>query len=359
MTITFKVSDAQVNPVNNPREFDQKSLYEEGGRPGMRAAAVEKTIIKTSISNQSKAFGNNSLVNSVFTAYCQHHNLVLRPDDFWTAILIQLSLYINANSEQLRDKIVDFEGKRQLTVRGSGNLFTAPYEQMTLQMTREIEKNIKDPSIREWVMKKFSTTTDTDQLVSSITLMATMKNYFDFKMHLMCNLPSVTLEGDASDYIDIKNRISRLVEFDLKEAGNPMSGWLNYLNPIVDKLIETANGSPDTEWWNKIVNRVGGGSGPTYLSGWITAFCAFDAKGKYIMENKKEFKSMWGDAQTTEWSFIDTGDVIRGYVSCPVKINDNGKEYNTEFYAGHMAYSLSDDNCTIKPNLDWSIVLLD
>lgn len=45
-------------------------------------------------------------------AYNRHHNLVLRPDDFWSAIMIQFGFYVVGNSEELRDRLVDFKGKK-------------------------------------------------------------------------------------------------------------------------------------------------------------------------------------------------------------------------------------------------------
>jgi hypothetical protein len=48
------------------------------------------------------------LVGAVFAAYNEHHNLILRPDDFWQAILTQFGFYVTGNAEQLRDRFVDF-----------------------------------------------------------------------------------------------------------------------------------------------------------------------------------------------------------------------------------------------------------
>ena len=55
-----------------------------------------------------------------------------------------------------------------------------------------------------------------------------------------------------------------------------MSVWLGYLNPIAAQLVASARGQPDLQFWDTICHRSGGGSGPDYLCGWITAFSVFD-----------------------------------------------------------------------------------
>jgi len=94
-------------------------------------------------------------------------------------------------------------------------------------MTRELEKNVVDPSLRAWILPKFSTTTTTDTIVASVIMMSSMKKYFDFKFCLMCGLPSVTLEGKKEDWEDI---LRRPVE-KLKEYGVEAIGWYHLALP--------------------------------------------------------------------------------------------------------------------------------
>lgn len=44
-----------------------------------------------------------------------------------------------------------------------------------------------------------------------------------------------------------------------------------------------------------------------------------------------------------------------GTIEVPVYINDNGREYNTIFYAGPMQAAMTEDG-TIFPSLDWALV---
>lgn len=74
-------------------------------------------------------------------------------------------------------------------------------------------KNIKDPSVADWVIPTFSTTTPTDRIVSSVSLMATLQNFFDYKFMLLCGIPNVTLLGTPADWQQLRTKIDRLLEF--------------------------------------------------------------------------------------------------------------------------------------------------
>ena len=346
MVHSSKVTNTKPEKVRFNKKFDFEQIIPKNNRSDQKYNFVQGS------KNHPNAFrcGDNSFVMSAVKAYSDHHHLTIRPDDVWLAICTQFSNYINGNSEQLRDKFVDFKGKKQLVVSGGGTLLTANYEDLCNRMTFEISKNIKDKDIREWVIPNFTTTNDTDKMVGAVVLMASMKSYFDYKMCLMCNLPSVTLLGEVDDWLQVRNRASKLLEFDLSKK--EMSKWTNLLFPVLDNFVNTAKGNPDITWWNKIVHYEGGGSGPTYISGWITTFCVFDEKGIYMGDHKAI--NNWGDIIKSEWPIIDTNDIPRGYVNVPIVIDDNGTEYNTEMFAGHM-YSYNDNECSITPAVGWAL----
>lgn len=145
-------------------------------------------------------------------------------------------------------------------------------------------------------MPAFTTTTKSDQAVASIIMMSTMQKYFSFGCSIQCGLPSVTLQGQKQDWEKMLGRLERLKTF-----GEEPTMWYELLKPVFTKFVETFD-APESEavkdFWQKIVHRSGGGSGPTYLSGrlsqhrrfnhgllifrlgWITAFCFWSGQGK-------------------------------------------------------------------------------
>ena len=132
-------------------------------------------------------------------AYNMHHNLVIRPEDVWFAILSQLSLYINKNLKELRDHFVSHKGKKELIVKTIGTRFTVDFGYLAKQMTILIGRNVVDPKLRQWIMPDFSTTKDTDRVIGAILMMGAKQKYFSYRMCCMCGIPSVTLLGTKED----------------------------------------------------------------------------------------------------------------------------------------------------------------
>ena len=128
-----------------------------------------------------------------------------------------------------------------------------------------IENNIKDPSLREWFLPAFSTTTKADQATASIIMMSTMQKYFSYGCRILCGLPSVTLCGRKKDWQEMLSRLERLQTF-----GEEPTMWYELLKPVLMKFVETFDAPESQEvkdFWQKIAHYSGGGSGPTYLSG--------------------------------------------------------------------------------------------
>jgi len=347
--VTFYPSDKAVEESKRINPFDIQLLVQ-----GSKERKIELLQGSPNLSEKGLHFRGHSFVHSAAEAYNNHHHLVIRPDDVWMAIMNQFSVYVDINAEKLRDKFVDFQGKKELEVRAAGSIRNAPYDALARMMEEEIAKNIKDPSVRSWVVPNFSTTTQTDRVVGAVVLMAAMKNYFDYKFSLCCGLPKVTLLGTVEDWKEIRGRAERILEFD---AGDKRMGkWGKMLFPVLDKLVESAEGKPDLDWWQKIANHVGGGSGPTWLSGWITVFTVFSDDKKW-MGDTHSFQTYMGHKGSSEWIYIDTNDIPKGYLMVPVTVDDNGTEYKTEMYAGHIVSKLENGNTTIVPQLDWCIVL--
>ena len=146
--------------------------------------ALEPIIIQHSgtlaqRSSEQSLYAEWGLVSTVVLAYNTHHQLVLRPDDFWQAILTQLSFYIQARAEALRDRIVDFQGQKTLVIQMGGTLFSADFGHFAQKMAEKIAANIKDPAVATWIIPSFTTTTTNDRIAASVTLMSTLQAYFE------------------------------------------------------------------------------------------------------------------------------------------------------------------------------------
>jgi hypothetical protein len=117
----------------------------------------------------------NGFVDTVVKSYCDHRALTIRPDDVWIAIITQFNFFVNGNAERLRKQFVSHEDKKDLKITVLGNRYTVDFGFMAREMTRLIDENIVDSTLREWILPDFSTTTITDTTVSAIVMMATTK----------------------------------------------------------------------------------------------------------------------------------------------------------------------------------------
>ena len=113
----------------------------------------------------------------------------------------------------------------------------------------EIEKNLKDPNLRRIIEADFSTTGTIDRIVSQISLMDTVKHYFEYKMRVTCGIPSIELAGTQEDWEKLRTNAEYLL--------NPAFGlefWTRHLFPILDNFVDAfKNPEINTEFWSSII----------------------------------------------------------------------------------------------------------
>ncbi|KAI9878698.1 MAG: hypothetical protein M1830_010791 [Pleopsidium flavum] len=325
----------------------------------------------------------NGFVGAALKAYNGHHHLVIRPDDVWMTILTQFNVYVNANSDRLRNLFVEHEGQKELEVQSGGNRYTVDFGGLADEMGRLIQENVLDPELRDWIVPDFTTTTSNDRIVSAVIMMATLSQYFTYKFTLMCGIPAVTLLGEKSDWQALRAKIDKLPTY-----GEDAAQWAELLRPVLDRFV-TAFDKPDSgknrDFWQRIAHYSGGGSGPTYLSGWITAFCFFDDKGKSLYPQNdsgtggnarrgfgRVVDSLRGRSNgnagvlyldEVRYHRVDDNDIPPGYAYVKVKLNDNGTEFKTVMVAGLVGMRVESsgmkegshdgENDTWRPEAGW------
>ncbi|KAL7815055.1 hypothetical protein V8C44DRAFT_325218 [Trichoderma aethiopicum] len=292
----------------------------------------------------------NGFIHGIIRAFQQDLHLVLRPDDIWLAITVQFSFYVNGHAEELRSHFVSHEGKKKLVVDMSPQtMATLDVASAAEKFTALIQSNVLDPGLRDWILPNFTTTTDNDISVGALVMMATTKTYFEYIILMGCGFPSVTLEGERDDWVKLLKRLSKLATF-----GDEPAQWSRLLIKVMEKIIETFD-RPDDEdvkaFWMRAVHEAGeegSGRGLISLSGWITAFCFWDEKGRMIRQ--------YTDKELADRSFEETEDrkrliiddvvfpiisvkrVPRAVVEVPVKVLDGYTmlEYDTTIIAGSV-----------------------
>lgn len=379
MTITFRATSNNVHPDPQGRHGYQEDVhlamkqnacfvqalgkeytlqkpdYFYGDPPTRRLAKpnADARIIQSSAPDRHKQViaAPYGLVTAIMAAYNSHHDLVLRPDDVWQAILTQFSFYVNANAGDLRDKFVDFEGKRKLTIETVGKLFTTDFGSVANRMVDEqITPNLKDASVTEWLLPAFTTTTPNDRIAASVTIMCTLQTYFEYTCTELCGIPNVTLKGTPDDWRLLRAKIDRLPSYEVAGRQGPvMHMWRNLLAQVLDEFVKSSEGDVNLKFWDTVCHRIPGGSGPSYFSGWITVFSCFRAEGQW----QGAIRGGNSYINVAKWPKIDTSSIPVGVVSVPLTVKNDGVEYKTQMLAGHFAYDF--DFPTISPRIDWCI----
>lgn len=347
----FKVANQNAEPVKNSKKSSDSSICSQ--MKAFKSEHCTELLMASQFSSSVQASANNGFVQTVIDCYNKHHNLVIRPDDIWMAILTQFSFYINKNAEEFRNQFVNFEGKKTLSVSINGSLRSAPYDLFVTKMTEKIDENLVDKTVKDWILPNFTTTTTNDIISCGVVFMATTKKYFQFECCLMCGIPYVTLEGTVADWECILNRLKKLKDYKLDK-------WYGMLKPILEEFVAAKKHKPNIEFWNRICNRFGGGSGPSYISGWVTAFAAFDENGVWMNEgiDSSRLLSAYGcDDDDEAWLTIDLDKIPSGIVNVDVKIIEGDEEHESIMFAGHVGYEVQEDNCTLKPQIGWGMAL--
>jgi hypothetical protein len=128
----------------------------------------------------------------------------------------------------------------------------------------------------------------------------------------------------------------------LPQLGSEPTQFYALLKPVLQYFVMSFDKPTDPaviNFWNKIAHHESGGSGSSYLSGWITAFCVWKPNGEYLYSTPPKEPDLYypnpsDDIDGTVYHIIDTDDIPEGYASVPVKVDDNGVIYKTRMAAG-------------------------
>ena len=198
-------------------------------------------------------------------------------------------------------------------------------------MSDLLAKKVNDPELHPWIMPAFSTTTENDKAVASILMMGALQTYYSYVCVIRCGIPTVTLLRTREDRAEILRRLEKL-----PNLGAEAADFYTLLKPVVARMV-TSFDTPESEetkdFWGRIVHQHKGGSGPDYLSGWLTAFCFWDQHGKRL--DRQDGRSGC-QLDGVRYHCVEISDIPRGTTSVPVTVDDNGVIYDTIMVAGSM-----------------------
>ena len=230
-----------------------------------RSHVGTKTPVLGSIDLVTDTGHDAGLLSTIYEAYGNHHNLRTGPEDWWYTIIQTVALAIddNSKSDEVRNFFVQHEGKKTLAVQvGAGKLDVEniDYSWLFDQFSQKIAENINVPEYVQQMIPNFSTTTDVHKIVSQITLMTSVQEFFEYKSYTLCGIPIIEMKGTENDWIDLGLKIKALRKTlapleDVIFKTNRWYNWWDEVEKIASKLLDTYNGNPDEAWWSYIITE--------------------------------------------------------------------------------------------------------
>ncbi|RIA99470.1 hypothetical protein C1645_747329 [Glomus cerebriforme] len=301
--------------INLENNLGEHILIEDGISqifPDTKIHAISVNYDENPSNNKSilKNTMTRGLAEAIFHAYNNHQHLRLTPDDIWLTIAQGVSHHINYDAEKFRSRFVNHEVHRNFRLKGN-------WPEVVNRLVVKTDQAVEKIDIKSLLECNFSTTSKTSLTASRIVL-----------------LDMVTLEGTLEDWTKLQEKVIRLRQLDLK-----MDFWLDRLEPVIWKLVETYKGEVDETFWAKIISLQDYGSGgQTIVNGWITAFYPYSKDGTKLENN-----------------FIKPYDIPDGRVAVPFTTNTG---LNLKFVAGFFGVqqkTLDNSNeIAVSPIIGWN-----
>ena len=322
---------------------------------------ITKDVLDHSLDpNKSLAYidRNVPLLNGFYTAHTNHCPIRIKPDDIWLLIVQAFSNHVNANSEELRQYFVDFDGKKTLEViyelsgidQVNRKVLENFSEQINEQMIKYLGKEILDT-----LTPNFSTTTYDSSIVCKISIMGAFKKYFDYDMECIgCGIPYIILEGTADDYKKILSKAQSLKKFKFE-------WYIDRIIPHISKMIEAKEGKIDVDYFKSMIQKKevtetrSGGSGMMYeaqvdyISGWILSFFAYYGETSFFSKRIEPFTE-------SELKVEDFSKLANQMLIVPFTIKDlvHNKEYLMKYKVGFVGCDQNEKN-EIYPVQGWLV----
>ena len=349
-SITFKVDE-------NLKDLEKKVVaHYDGklaaqyllGQDGVKVEDQHVVAMSFADAQNLRIVVKDAFYQCMVRAYAEHKSVTLSPDMMWLLISQGFARYVNAHSEELRSQLVYHEGKQDLMVMTKDDLLSgkADWGKLMNDFSKEIERHTKG-EVAKTIAADFSTTTPVERIASQITLMESMKSYFNYLAgRIGCGIPSVTLQGTPDDWRAVLSKTQKLGQYGLSE-------WTQTLEPILNEFIKTAEGNPNQRFWQEMVKkqrvdefasaRPCSADKPTELDGWILKF--FPTEDGYTLDRVPYTKSMPAEFVRVEFKYRLIDPITGATLS----------ETPMELMSGFVGALDDEKNNMLTPQIGWLV----
>jgi len=349
-SITFKVDE-------NLKDLEKKVVAHYDGRlaaqyllsqDGVKVEDQHVVALSFADAQNLRIVVKDAFYQCIVRAYAEHKSVTLSPDMMWLLISQGFARYVNAHSEELRSQLVYHEGKQDLMVMTKDDLLSgkADWGKLMNDFSKQIERHTKG-EVAKTIAADFSTTTPVERIASQITLMESMKSYFNYLAdRIGCGIPSVTLQGTPDDWRAVLSKTQKLGQYGLSE-------WTQTLEPILNEFIKTAEGKPNQRFWQEMVKkqrvdefasaRPCSADKPTELDGWILKF--FPTEDGYTLDRVPYTKSMPAEFVRVEFKYRVIDPITGATLS----------ETPMELMSGFVGALDDEKNNMLTPQIGWLV----
>ncbi|MDR1809122.1 MAG: DUF4419 domain-containing protein [Prevotella sp.] len=280
----------------------------------------------------------------MYAAYADHRPFVLSPDMIWLLISQGFAHHVNNNAEILRQQLVGFDGKTTLTVLANKydrridnkEIWEKIFPDFTGQIQEHVGKELLDN-----LTCNFSTTTPASKAAAEITVMESLKAYFEYvAMMIGCGIPEITLEGTPDDWQKALDKARSLRKYEL-------DWWIDELEPLLKELVEASKGKASKNFWMNMFRQhtEKAYGNPQIFDGWIVKFFPYDKDGKRTgLKEIRKWNALPEELVKVDVKYVvlnDAGDII--------------EEKPLELWAGFIGLRQNTDNYALKPEIGWMV----
>ena len=239
----------QISTKEKNYDLDQSKILQENEIETLKIVLNENLPTPTKLDEEKiKSFENHKVLLGYLNAYFNHCPIKLSPNVIWQLILNNFSEYVNINSEKLRKKFVNFEGKKKLICIKVGSIkdVNKYKDDLIKEFCDKITENI-GKEITDILTPNFSTSTNETIIAGKASIMSTFKMFFDFYFGMAsCGIPYIILEGNLNDWEKILEKLKYLSKYDFD---------INLIEKDIIEIINTKKGKINLDFWSKIIMK--------------------------------------------------------------------------------------------------------
>jgi len=339
--INPKIKKEDIEDFSNKKSNRFRQLSDDDDRISYYYKYIGVSYDKIEFTDTNLPFypmnGSSLFFQTVKHCFSRHHAMYLSPEILMQIIGCNIAKEINNNPKDYKSIAQDDykEGKDIICVEHNELIIgeESPWHELLALFKIEIEKTIKNKDFVDNMVPEFSTLTDISRGALIITLMDSLKSYYDYECDTRCGIPEIRMEGTFLDWTKLYESVKKLSKIILSHnPGNSFARYFDELLPILHKLVEQSH--PDTEtdiqFWDNMYHLHSESGGPDIISGWL-------------------IKLINVDADEINASYVDS------YISSvPFILKNLNEENNMQLISGCLKINVIDN--AYKPELTFAVL---